>query len=105
MWTTVRVFVQTWHTIITQFSHLLFCRKFHLSSETLEELGIFKSDSIEITGFRLPILRKLRIHENTVELFRKILADRQTSGSHAHRNLLSLSYDGCPNLQVGVRLG
>lgn len=75
-------------------------RKFHLSSSTLEELGIFKSDSIEITGLTLPLLRKLRIHESTVELFRKILADRETSGSHIHKNLLSIIYDGCPNLQV-----
>jgi len=81
-------------------------RKFHLASPTLEELGIFKSDSIEVTHLALPALRKLRIHESTVELFRKILADRETSGSQIHRNLLSIIYDGCPNLQVlnGQRL-
>lgn len=81
-------------------------RRFHLASETLQELGIFKSDSIEVTHLALPALRKLRIHESTVELFRKILADRETSGSQIHKNLLSIIYDGCPNLQVlnGQRL-
>ena len=74
-------------------------RKLHIKSRTLQEFGLFKSDAIELTKLELPNLLKLNIHENTVEMFRKILSDRETSGCHLHRNLLSVIYDGCPILR------
>jgi len=75
-------------------------RRLHIKSRSLQEFGIFKSDAIEMTRLDLPNLAKLNIHENTIEMFRKIMADRETSGTHLHKNLLSLVYDGCPNLRV-----
>jgi len=75
-------------------------RKLRISSNTLHELGIFKSDSIEITSLNLPHLSRLHIHESTADLFRKIMSDRETGGHHLHRNLLALIYDGCPRIRV-----
>ena len=75
-------------------------RKLHLKSKSLREVGIFKSDAIEISHLELPSLGKLNIHENTVELFRKIMADRETNGTEMHKNLLSVIYEGCPKISV-----
>jgi len=75
-------------------------RKLRIASNTLNEFGIFKSDSIEITKLNLPNLTRLHIHESTADLFRKIMSDRETGGQHMHRNLLALIYDGCPKIRV-----
>ena len=82
-------------------------RTLRISSRNLQELGIFKSDAIEIRKLHLPSLRKLNIHENIVELFRKISADKESAGVNLHKNLLSVIYEGCPNLRTinRVRLG
>ena len=82
-------------------------RTLRISSRNLQELGIFKSDAIEIRKLNLPSLRKLNIHENIVELFRKISADKESAGVNLHKNLLSVIYEGCPNLRTinRVRLG
>lgn len=75
-------------------------RKLRISSSTLQEFGIFKSDSVEITKLNLPSLTRLHIHESTADLFRKIMSDRETGGSNLHRNLLGLIYDGCPRIRI-----
>ena len=82
--------------------HIHICppRSLRISSNNLQELGIFKSDAIEIRKLDLPNLTKLQIHENVVELFRKILADRETAGRNLHKNLLSVIYEGCPNIRT-----
>ena len=75
-------------------------RKLRISSNTLQEFGIFKSDSVEITKLNLPNLTRLHIHESTADLFRKIMSDRETGGHNLHRNLLGLIFDGCPRIRV-----
>lgn len=75
-------------------------RRLRISSITLREFGIFKSDSVEITKLDLPNLKKLNIHESTADLFRKIISDRESGGNHLHRNLLALIYDGCPKIRI-----
>ena len=82
-------------------------RTLQVSSRNLQELGIFKSDAIEIRKLYLPSLRKLSLHENTVELFRKISADQESAGANLHKDLLSVIYEGCPNIRTinRVRLG
>jgi len=73
-------------------------RKLRISSENLLEFGIFKSDSVEIVGLDLPRVKKLHLHESVIDLLRKVLQDREAEGEDLHRNLLSLIYEGCPNL-------
>ena len=75
-------------------------RSLRISSRHLQEVGIYKSDAIQITKLELPSLRKLNIQENVVELFRKILADKETAGRNFHENLLSVIYEGCPNIRT-----
>ena len=76
-------------------------RKLHVKSHNLRQFGIFKSDAIELTRLELPSVTSLNIHENVGELFRKIQADRETSGSrHLHRDLLAVIHAGCPALRT-----
>lgn len=74
-------------------------RKLRLQSESLQELGIYKSDSVEVKCLHLPNLLKLTLHETVADLFRKIMSDRETGGSHLHRDLLNVVYEGCPSLE------
>lgn len=75
-------------------------RRLRVCSAKLRELGVYKSDGVEISGLDLPSLERLSLHESTVDLFRKILQDRETGGETMHRSLLSHIYDGCPNLRL-----
>ena len=75
-------------------------RRLRVSSTNLREFGLYKCDGVEITNLALPSLKKISLHGSTTDLFRKILADRETGGPKIHRNLLSVVYDGCPNLRV-----
>jgi len=75
-------------------------RRLRVSSTSLREFGLYKCDGVEITNLSLPALKKISLHGSTTELFRKILADRETGGPKIHRNLLSVVYDGCQNLRV-----
>jgi len=75
-------------------------RKLRIFSNTLQEFGVFKSDSVEITKLSLPNLTRLHIHESTADLFRKIMSDRETGGNNLHRNLLGIIFDGCPRIRV-----
>jgi len=75
-------------------------RKLRIFSNTLQEFGVFKSDSVEITKLSLPNLTRLHIHESTADLFRKIMSDRETGGNNLHRNLLGIIHDGCPRIRV-----
>lgn len=82
--------------------HIFICppRRLRVSSKTLRDLGIYKTDSVEFTDLALPALERLNLHESTAELFKKIMSDRETGGQAMHRNLLSVIYDGCPNLRI-----
>jgi len=82
--------------------HIFICpsRRLRLSSPSLKELGVYKSDGVEVARFHLPALERLSLHGSTADLFRKILADRETGGQAMHRNLLAVVYDGCPKLRV-----
>jgi hypothetical protein len=75
-------------------------RRLRVASRSLRELGVYKSDSVEVVGLDLPNLHRLSLHESTAQLFRRILADREAGGATMHRNLLSLLYDGCPRLRM-----
>ena len=75
-------------------------RRLRVASRSLKELGVYKSDSVEITSLALPALERLNLHESTVHLFRKVMADRASGGPAMHRRLLSVLYDGCPKLRV-----
>ena len=73
-------------------------RRLRISSPSLREFGLHKCDGVEVTNLALPSLKKLSLHGSTTNLFNKILADRKTGGPKMHRNLLSVIFDGCPNL-------
>jgi len=73
-------------------------RRLRISSPSLREFGLHKCDGVEVTNLALPSLKKLSLHGSTTDLFNKILADRKTGGPKMHRNLLSVIFDGCPNL-------
>lgn len=75
-------------------------RRLRVSSTSLREFALYKCDGVEITNLSLPSLKKIILHGSTTEMFRKILADRETGGPKMHRNLLSIIYDGCPNLRI-----
>lgn len=82
--------------------HIFICppRRLRVASKTLTELGIYKTDSVEVVSLSLPILERLSLHESTADLFRKIMSDRETGSHTMHRNLLAVVYDGCPNLRI-----
>jgi len=85
-------------TLVTLHIFIWPLRRLRISSPSLRVFGLHKCDGVEVTNLALPSLKKLSLHGSTTDLFNKILADRKTGGPKMHRNLLSVIFDGCPNL-------
>jgi len=73
-----------------------------VKSESLTELGLFKSDLTQIVRLVTPALRKLNIDEKFRVLLFCNLSSRSYQNavaSSVHKNLFSVVYSGCPQLE------